>query len=287
MNIFPNLNFMQSSYKNQNYRVAYTTWGSREKSKKVLFCVHGLLRNSRDFDFVAEYFVKKGYFVICPDIVGRGNSDYLNDYTGYNLEVYMKDICSLFGLYDLQQVDYIGFSMGGILGMLASNIPLQLIKNLVLVDIGYKIEPIGLMRILNYASESTTFDSLEQANEVIKKNLTTFGPLSNELFNVIIGNVLTLNNEKKYVYKVDPNLSLSFKDALNAVNAINLLPYWENINIPVLIIRGENSDLLSREVMLDMCKKPKTYSVEIKDSGHAPFLYNDEHFKILENFFNK
>ena len=287
MTIFPKLSYIKSNYKEQQYKMAYTTWGIKERSDKTLFCVHGLFRNSKDFDFIAEYFVKQGYFVVCPDIVGRGESDYLEDYKGYTLENYIKDLLSLIALLDLQNIDFIGFSMGGILGMLLCNIQPTPIKKLVLVDIGMKIESQGLMRIANYVQNNMIFDSFDIAKNSIKENLKTFGKLSEEMLDIIINNNITFNENKKYVYKADPKLGLSIKESIINTDSTDLSPYWNNINNPVLIIRGEISDLLSRETVIEMCKKPNTEAVEIKEAGHAPFLYLEEHFKILEQFFKK
>lgn len=265
----------------------YTSWGNQDLCEKTLICIHGLNRNSRDWDFVGNYFSKQGYFVIAPDIVGRGNSDYLKDFMGYDILYYVSDIFVMIQTLGLKNIDFIGTSMGGLIGMAMAAMSHNPIRKLVLNDIGAEIERTGLSRILGYSSSQPDFDTYTLAKDYLINISRDFGDLPENVWEYYVQNSLQKNASGKYELKRDVNLSKPFAIATSIDKNMKLWAYWEKVKTPTLIIRGEHSDILSQSTIKRMQDiNPNTNTVEVKKAGHAPYLYNETHFKCLEKFLN-
>ena len=145
MHMQPQVNYINCiNTLGESYRMYYSSWGNPDTAKKHMLCVHGLNRNSRDWDYVGEYFATQGYYVVCPDIVGRGLSANLMNYTGYSIPSYVADVLNLINILGLKNIDFIGTSMGGMIGMGIATFPKHSLKSLVLNDIGAEIEFGGL-----------------------------------------------------------------------------------------------------------------------------------------------
>ena len=127
------------------HRMAYWEWGD-PANRDVLVCVHGLSRQGRDFDVLAQALVDR-YRVVCPDVVGRGESDRLADPAGYQIPTYVADMVTLVARLDVEQVDWVGTSMGGLIGMALGGLPNTPIRKMVLNEVGPHIEPVALQRI--------------------------------------------------------------------------------------------------------------------------------------------
>lgn len=283
--LMPRTNYIQCKNQFEEYKMYYTTWGVQEESHKTLICVHGLNRNGRDWDYVGKHFARLGYFVVAPDIVGRGNSDYLTNPAGYDVPFYAMDIIKLIQVLQLRDIDYIGTSMGGIIGMTIAASPQNPIKHLVLNDIGAEIESSGLRRIAGYSVSQPEYASYLEAKNSLITISKDFGDLPDDVWEEMSRNSLQKNANGKYELKRDVNLAKPFNGNKFEENIL-LWAYWEKVIIPTLIIRGVNSDILSDATVAKMQQSNlKAKSVEVANAGHAPFLYSLDHFAFLQEFF--
>ena len=160
------------------HRMAYVEWGERD-NPRVLVCVHGLTRNGRDFDRLASA-LAADYRVVCPDIVGRGRSDWLPFYQGYQFPQYVADCITLLARLDVERVTWVGTSMGGLIGMMIAAMNDSPISRLVLNDVGPEVSRVGLERIAGYAGLPTDFKDFEDAVDYIERVSGSFGPHSRD-----------------------------------------------------------------------------------------------------------
>lgn len=281
----PQVNYIKCNNLKEKYKMVYYSWGSQENSNKTLICLHGLNRNGRDWDYVAKSLVNKGYLVIAPDVVGRGNSDYLVDAKGYEVPYYALDILTLIRVLSLQNVSILGTSMGGLIGMAIAAMPEHPIKKLILNDIGAEIEFKGLQFISSYSGEQPEFDSFVLASNYLKSISVDFGDLPDVVWEHMARNSFQKNANGKYELKRDVNLSKPFFAPTDGEKNLEFWEFWHKVTTPTLIIRGENSNILSKDTIIKMqAINQATQSVEIKNTGHAPFLYSNEHNDIIFNF---
>ena len=283
----PQMNYIKCRNLKEEYKMVYTSWGSQDSSDKTLICIHGLNRNSRDWDFVGNHFSKKGYYVIAPDIVGRGNSDYLKDPMGYDIPYYVADIFVMIQTLGLKNIDFIGTSMGGLIGMAMAAMSHNPIRKLVLNDIGAEIERAGLARISGYSASQPDFDNYTLAKDYLINISRDFGDLPESVWEYYAQNSLQKNGSGKYELKRDVNLIKPFALAAPSDKNMDLWAYWEKVKTTTLVIRGEHSDILSMKTIERMQDiNPDTTSVQVDKAGHAPYLYSEAHFKFLEKFLN-
>ncbi len=157
--------------------MAYAEWGAAEAARVVL-CVHGLTRSGRDFDRLAAALAASGCRVVCPDVVGRGSSDWLEDPAGYAYPQYLADMTALIARLDVEAVDWVGTSMGGLIGMMLAAQPGTPIRRLVINDIGPFIPKAALARIGDYLGQDQSFADLEAAEAHLRTVHAPFGPLT-------------------------------------------------------------------------------------------------------------
>lgn len=286
MQIFPQTNYIQCSNGRESYRMFYTAWGVQTVGCKTMVCVHGLNRNGRDWDFVGRHFASLGYYVVAVDIVGRGNSDYLKDPVAYDVQFYVADILNLINTLNLGQIDYVGTSMGGLIGMAIAALPAHPIKKLVLNDIGPEIEISGLKRIASYTNNQPDFKTYAEARAYLMQIASNDGNLPDDIWDFYTLTSFQKNANGNYELKRDVNISKPFVSNNVGDKNLDLWSYWENVNIDVLVIHGAISDLLSERTILKMQEiNPKTQKVNIPGVGHAPYLYSDYHMQLLQDFF--
>jgi pimeloyl-ACP methyl ester carboxylesterase len=246
----------------------------------VLICVHGLTRNGRDFDYVAAS-LADAYRVVCPDVVGRGRSDWLRDPTDYNYPVYCGDMTTLIAKLGAETVDWLGTSMGGIVGMMLAGLPGSPVRKLVMNDVGSLIPKAAIERIGKYVGNEPTFASLE-ALEAAMRSVSPFGELSDEQWRHLAMHVAKLDDDGRWHFRYDPGIGKNFHAVPPA--DINLGAYWKAVHGPVLVIRGEHSDLLRAETLEEMCRRPHTEALVIPRTGHAPMLMDDFQAGAIRRF---
>jgi len=268
------------------HKMAYTEWGD-PKNSRVLVCAHGLTRSGRDFDALAQR-LSSDYRVICPDVVGRGQSDWLANPTSYSLSQYVADMVTLIARLDVDTVDWLGTSMGGMIGLSLAGLPNTPIARLLLNDIGPHLEPESLDRIVTYLGQPVSFKSEQEGIDYLAAVALSFGPHTPEQWRSLNGPLL---HERDGIWQVryDPQISVLFGSATPESLAAGEAMLWtllENFSGPTLVVRGAESDLLSRDTVNAMKQRGKHISsVEIPGVGHAPTFVPDEQIRIAEAFF--
>lgn len=272
------------------HRIAYLDWGSVD-AKHVAFCVHGLTRNAHDFDYLARDLVERGYRVIAPDMPGRGDSDFLSNTSMYNYAAYMADCLALMDNFHFRSVDWVGTSMGGIIGMMIAAMNPGRIKRMVLNDIGAFIPKEGLKGILDYVyATETEYASRREAETQLQVNMAGFGIDSEEHWQHVFRYSIKEKNGN-YTLAFDPNILEPIRAETNNftdIADVDLSELWEAIKIPVLVIRGEHSTLLDKETVTAMrSTNLKCQWEEIPEVGHAPPLLKPEQYQIISNWMTK
>lgn len=255
------------------HHMAYVEWGDAA-NPKVLVCVHGLTRSARDFDFLAQA-LAADYRVVCPDVVGRGRSDWLRNKSLYALPQYCADMTALLARLNVETVHWVGTSMGGLIGMALACQPETPITRLVLNDVGPVITATSLERIGTYLGAAPRFDSIDQAEAFVRFVSATFGSFSNEQWRHLTVHVTRTAGDGKIEFAYDPGIAESFREMLAASNGkdIELWPVYDGIVCPTLLLRGETSDLLTRDAALQMAGRgPRAKLVEVPGVGHAPMF---------------
>jgi pimeloyl-ACP methyl ester carboxylesterase len=260
------------------HRLAYRAWGASD-SDRVVIAVHGLTRNAQDFDELAAALATAGFYVVCPDIVGRGQSEPLADPAGYGYPQYMADMTALLARLDVAEVDWIGTSMGGLIGMMLAALPQTPIRRLVVNDIGPFIPKEALEDILTYVGKDPLFPDLATAETYFRTTYAPFGPMSDSQWREM-ARASTRPAEGGFRLNYDPRIAEPFRDA--PVKDIDLWSLWDRISGPVLSLRGELSTLLLRETAEEMARRgPRSEIREIADCGHAPSLKTDGQIALV------
>jgi pimeloyl-ACP methyl ester carboxylesterase len=262
------------------HRLHYYEWGQAENPRVVL-CVHGLTRNGRDFDILAQA-LSDHYRVICPDVIGRGKSGWLADKTHYGYAQYCADMTALIARSGARTVDWVGTSMGGIIGMLMASHTGSPIGRMVINDVGPFIPKAALERIKEYVGNDVSFDSLEEAETYVRFVSGGFGPLSDEQWRHLTETSFRPNGNGAFKLVYDPSLAHAFSGPINDVDMWNV---WDAISCPTLLVRGGDSDLLLAETAEEMTRRgPRAQSVEFEGIGHAPMLMSDDQIEAVREF---
>jgi pimeloyl-ACP methyl ester carboxylesterase len=254
------------------HRVVYSDFGDR-RNERVLICVHGLTRNGRDFDALAEALCDH-YRVICPDVPGRGRSDWLTVKEDYGYPLYCTAMAALIAHLNVETVHWIGTSMGGLIGMLLAAQPGTPIKRLVMNDVGPLIPKEALQRIASYVGETPRFASMQALEAYIREIYSPFGPLSDVQWRKLVESSARSTGDGHYGFNYDPDISVPLKAM--PMEDMDLWPMWDRVSCPALLIRGEKSDVLPREIAEEMRRRgPKAELIEMKGIGHAPTLMSE------------
>jgi len=272
------------------HQMAYKEWGE-EDNPNVLVCVHGVTRVSDDFDNLAQSLCKD-YRVVCPDVVGRGRSGSLANPQLYRLPQYVSDMVTLLARVlangERQTVDWFGTSMGGLIGMGLASLPDNPVSKLVLNDIGPTLDSVAIQRIGDYIAQEVRFPTFKAGAEFVKMVSTTFGEHTDAEWHKLAADVLRQDKDGTWVRHYDMGLALPFQsvtpESAKADEAM-LWAAYDAIRCPTLLVRGANSDLLSRETAEAMTQRgPKAKLVEIANVGHAPTFLHDDQIAIAKDF---
>ncbi len=266
------------------HRMAYSEWGEPD-NPKVLICVHGLSRNGRDFDALARV-MAADYRVICPDVVGRGRSDWLRDVANYGVAQYVADMMVLIARLDVAMVHWLGTSMGGLIGMVLASLERTPISRLLLNDVGPVISAESIKRIGDYIGRTPKFDSFADAEKYIRLVSAPFGALTDAQWRQLTESSLRPSADGHLEMRFDAaGIAESFRRATTA-REIDLWPIYERIRCPTLVVRGAESDLLTRETLQAMASRgPLPEVVEVPGVGHAPMFMDDAQIGIARRFF--
>jgi len=250
--------------------IAYVEWGPESAARPVA-CVHGLTRNGRDFDALAAALAGTGRRVVCPDVVGRGASGRLADPAGYGYPQYLADMTALIARLDCAGLDWIGTSMGGLIGMMLAAQAGTPIRRLVINDVGPFIPSASLERIAAYVGQDPHFADLGAAEAYLRKIHAPFGALSDVEWRHLTETSVRADPAAGYRLNYDPGIAAAFKPG--EMEDIDLWSIWDRIKCPALVLRGAESDLLLAETAEEMTGRgPKARLFTIPSCGHAPAL---------------
>ncbi|HIJ63323.1 MAG TPA: alpha/beta hydrolase [Rhodospirillaceae bacterium] len=262
------------------HRLAYREWGDPD-NPRVLVCVHGLTRNSHDFDYLGRALADE-WRVVCPDMPGRGDSEWL-DQAEYNFATYRSDCAQLIARLGVDQLDWLGTSMGAVIGMslaAAANSP---IRRLICNDMGPVVPAAALQRIAGYIGGDPRFADLAGAERAFRASMTTFGIRDPEHWRHITESSVKPAGDGTLRLNFDPAVARAFVEA--GLDGSSFWEIWDAIRIPVLVIHGTDSDLLSFETAAQMTKRgPPTDLVEIPNCGHAPMLMEVEQIELVRDW---
>ena len=269
----PRLHSVQCLSPSGLHSMGYTEWGAAD-NRRVLICVHGLTRLGRDFDRLARAMAPE-YRVVCPDVVGRGRSDYLRDPMHYIMPQYVADMVTLIARLNVEQVDWVGTSMGGLIGIGLAGQANSPIRRLVINDVGPRLDAAAIARIGDYVGASISFSDVDEAVDYISTIAAPFGLTRREDWRELVVPGLKRDGAR-WTLHYDPHIAVPFKASTPERTSADEKILWslyDNIRCPTLVIRGANSDLLSRDTLSEMAARgPKARTSEISGVGHAPTL---------------
>ena len=305
----PRLDYVTCASPAGLHRMAYWEWGD-PASDQVVICVHGLTRTGRDFDELALRLADR-YRVVCPDVVGRGASDWLSNPAFYTIAQYAADMVTLLARLRPARLYWVGTSMGGLIGMALSGSatmarairsngactgghPQALpdagairFDKLVLNDVGPRLDAQALQRIGSYIGVPGEFDSFAQAVQAVREGAATFGPHTDAQWETFTRRVYRECNGK-WVKHYDLGLAAPLAAQGPAVLAAGEQLLWQAydaVDCPILILRGAESDLLSAETLAEMqARNPRARAVSFEGVGHAPTLMTPGQIEPVTQF---
>jgi pimeloyl-ACP methyl ester carboxylesterase len=291
----PKLNYVSCPDAAGSHRMAFWQWGD-ESAPHAVVCVHGLSRQGRDFDTLAQALVARSpqpLRIVCPDVVGRGRSDWLADPMGYAIPTYVGDMLqmlqALHASAPITTLDWVGTSMGGLIGMGIAGTPgLPLpapLHRLVLNDVGPVIQWSALQRIGTYLGQTGRFESVQQAADAMRAISQGFGPHTPEQWLALSQPMVKPLPAGGFTLHYDPAIAVPFRTLDEQAAAAGQAALWQAydaIRARTLLLRGAQSDLLSRETADEMARRgPKPRVVEFEGVGHAPTLIAPEQVEAV------
>ena len=267
------------------HRMVYREWGD-PANPRVLVCVHGLARQGRDFDTLAAALADR-YRVVCPDVVGRGESDWLADPMGYAIPTYVADMVTLLARLDAEVVHWVGTSMGGLIGLALAALPGSPLARLVLNDVGPAVEFAALQRIGTYLGQPAHWATLDEAADALWAISQSFGPHSREQW-LALSRPMLRPDGAGFKLHYDPAIAQPFRlvtpELARAGEAL-LWQSYDQLRCPTLLLRGAESDLLSAATARAMTERgPRARLVEFAGVGHAPTLVQPEQVQVVREF---
>ncbi len=263
------------------HRLAYVEWPGPPDAPTLL-CIHGLTRNARDFDGLAQA-LSAQYRVICPDMPGRGRSDWLAFPEDYETALYLGDIVTLLARLDVDMIDLVGTSMGGIIGMLIAALPGTPVRRLVVNDVGALIPKEGLERIAAYVGRDPSFPDLAALEAALRAIHAPFGPLTDAQWRHMATHSARRKPDGSLGLAYDPKIAEAFKN--EPIKDADLWKNWDAIKCPALVLRGAESDILRRHDAEEMTQRgPRAQLVEFPGIGHAPSLTAPDQIAAIRDF---
>jgi pimeloyl-ACP methyl ester carboxylesterase len=263
------------------HEVVYRDWGNPDSARAVV-CVHGLTRNGRDFDTLAAALSDR-FRVLCPDMPGRGESEWLADANDYTFPTYLTTLTALLAHARVERVAWIGTSMGGLLGMILAAQKASPVARLVVNDIGPVIEPAALARIAGYVGLDPRFATFGELEAHIREVSAPFGALTDAQWRELATTTSRRSADGRWQLGYDPGIAVPFKGSASAGG--DLWAVWDAIPCPTLLLRGAQSDLLSPATAAAMrTRGPAPRLIEFAGVGHAPMLLTPEQIAPVAEF---
>ena len=261
------------------HRVAWHEWGEPD-NPRVCICVHGLTRTGRDFDVLGEA-LSRTHRVLAVDMPGRGRSEWLAVKADYAFPTYCTTLTALIAAAGADSVDWVGTSMGGLLGIVLAAQPSTPVARLVVNDVGPAIEPAAIARIGRYVGADPTFATEAEFASYVRA-ISPFGPHSDAQWRHLTSTTMARRSDGRFGFVYDPGIAVPFRDAPAPPS---LWPLWDAIACPTLLLRGAESDLLSRATAQEMTQRgPRPRLVEFEGVGHAPTLMAADQVEAVAAF---
>ena len=262
------------------HRVVCYEWGEAE-NPRVVVCVHGVGRNGRDFDVLGEALAST-HRVLAVDMPGRGDSEWLADPNDYVFPTYLTTLTALVALSGADTVDWVGTSMGGLLGMVMAAQPGTPVARLVVNDVGPTIEPAAIERIRGYFGTAPTFATYEEIDRYVRTISAPFGPLTEAQWEHVTRTNVRQRPDGRWAIAYDPGIAVPFGATAAPPD---LWPVWDAIRCPTLVLHGATSDLLSAATAREMSLRgPKPAVIDFPDVGHAPTLLPADQVEPVVSF---
>lgn len=266
------------------HTIAYTEWGAPDRP--VLVCVHGMTRNGRDFDSLAAM-LENSWRVVCPDIAGRGRSDWLPSLADYVYPQYLADMTALVARLDVDSVDWVGTSMGGLIGMALAAQANTPIRRLVLNDIGPFIPKAFLTRLRDYVGKDPRFADVDALEAYLRQVHAPFGPLTDGQWRHLAEHGARKMPDGGFALAYDPAIARAAFTG-DEPEDIEMWDIWDRIACPVLVLRGAASDLLLPETVASMRQRgPGCEAAEIAGCGHAPALMDEVQISLIRTWLER
>jgi pimeloyl-ACP methyl ester carboxylesterase len=261
--------------------IGYTEWGKPDAAQTII-CVHGLTRNARDFDYLAKTLADRDARVLALNMVGRGTSSWLTDPMGYIVPAYVGHALQFLKEQRIESVDWVGTSMGGLIGMLIASAENNPIRRLVLNDIGPFISQAALAQLKTYVGRDPHFATLKEAEDYLRNIHAGFGPLTDAQWRHLAGHSVREAEEGLRLH-YDPQIKVPYAQMADA--DVDLWALWEKINCPTLLLRGSESQLLTADTAARMATTgPEAMLATIAGVGHAPALMADDQIALIADW---
>ena len=286
------------------HRIAYTDWGEVD-NPHVVVCVHGLARNSRDFDYLAAALTPQCR-VVCMDVAGRGESDWLDNKSQYTFSTYQADAAAMLARASAPvgrrwfsrrttepRIDWVGTSMGGLIGLFLAAKKNSPIRRLVLNDVGALVPWSALFRMKGYITRGRQFSSENEVEAYLREVCAPFGPLTDEQWRHMArygarpdGNGgLTLRYDPAIGEGLHGHIDPEFPIGPDLLRGIDLWNIWSKLECPTLVLRGAQSEVLLPATLAEMrARKPDLEVAEFEGVGHAPALMSAEQIRVVKQF---
>jgi pimeloyl-ACP methyl ester carboxylesterase len=262
------------------HQVVYFEWGD-PLNMRVVVCVHGVGRNARDFDVLAEA-LSATHRVLAIDMPGRGESDWLADPNDYVFPTYLTTLTAMIARSGAETVDWIGTSMGGLLGLVVAAQSKTPIRKLVVNDVGPVIEPAALERIRGYFGLDPMFATYAEIEQYVRTVSAPFGRLTDAQWEHVTRSNVRQRADGRWGLAYDPGIAVPFRASAAPTDLWGL---WDAIRVPALVLRGAQSDLLSSATATEMSVRgPRPKVIEFADVGHAPMLLSAEQVDPVASF---
>lgn len=262
----------EGSFVSDGARLVYSEWGPADGP--AVLAVHGLTCNKHDFDYLAPALAQQGYRVIALDLPGRGGSDFLEDPMNYRHGAYVGNLVDLIEHLNLKNFDFIGTSLGGLIGMRMAGKPefSDYFKTLILNDIGPEVPEEAIDFIKLVLSETYTFADFDELEKQMRENRgLIWGPITDEQWSHMAAHNYRKLSDDRLTYHYDPAIRLRFET--DPVGAIDLWERFSALTCPILLLRGGQSVLLTEDITRRMKdRQPHMAVVTYEDCGHVPSL---------------
>lgn len=271
------------------HRIVYNDWGDADGQPVI--CVHGLTGNGHDFDYIASDLVKDGFRLIAVDLPGRSRSDFLSNPMDYNYNQYCQDLMALLAHLDLTEagsVDWLGISLGGLLGIRLAGMENSPIRRMILNDVGPEVPKPALDFIHQVISQRYVFNTIDDMEERMRATRgLTWGPVTDEQWHHMAEHNARALDDGSLTYGYDPEIAKIFET--EPTGDADLWPYWTAIKCPILTIHGAKSVILTSDILQKMhdSYRGKSFDVvQFADCGHVPSLMHPHQIEVVQKWLN-